>query len=50
MLLASTALVLLTLLPDQHPLARRSRRLLSTVALAGALRILRAGPPNARAN
>lgn len=50
MLLAATAFALLTLLPEQHPLARRSRRLLSTVALAGALRTWRTGPPLARAN
>jgi hypothetical protein len=39
MLLTATTLALLALLPAHHPLRRRSHRLLSTLALAGTLRM-----------
>lgn len=42
MLTTAAALALFALLPEQHPLRRRVGRVLSAIALAGALRLSRA--------
>lgn len=41
MLTTAAALALFTLLPEQHPLRRRVCRVLSAIALSGALRLPR---------